>query len=683
MKRGWSSCLQTFEGHSDNVHSVSFSYDFSRIVSSSRDKTVKVWNIRTGECEQTFGNSGNTASIALSGGSDLLALPSDRAVRIWNARNGNCEQTLTGHVDSVRLVAFSFDSTCVAAATQDKAFPMPIGGTIKIWNVSSGECKRTIDYFGGSILSMEFSRDSAWLVTASRQALNIWNTSSDNCDQTLQGHEGLIYVPIALAYSSIQVASPLNDRTIRIWNIHKGVCDQELKGHEWHVGSMSFSCDSTKLMSAARKSKSEQSYIIKMWNVSNGECERTLECQDVYKSPLKMFPDSAKVALASGNCTTVSIRNVGDGECQKNLEGHNEYVQSVSMSQNSALLASGSFDRTIKIWDMGSSETLGSVSECHDSDVLRVAFSRDATWLASGSRDNTIKIWNVDSGKCERTLKGHTMPVTLLLFSNDSARLASVSSDKTIRIWNVQDSWACERVLDCHYHKHASILAVSFSHDASLLASSASSDWTLKIWNVNTGVCKVTFDSGKYVFITAIAMSHDATQLASGSRDGIINIWNTKSSKIEKDLHGHYKKIEIGDQTQNRISSLAFSRDSTWLASASNDLTVKIWNLGSGVCEQTVGVGYRVEDMSFDPTGSCLHTEFGKIIVSKEPGLQLATIEWFQHPILHGDWIMYKKKRLLWIPSEYRPSVFAFKGNHIGIGSKTEKVWICTVDPDW
>ena len=50
---------RTLKGHSDYVRSVSFSPDGASIVSGSRDNTVKVWSVESGECVTTFeGHSG-------------------------------------------------------------------------------------------------------------------------------------------------------------------------------------------------------------------------------------------------------------------------------------------------------------------------------------------------------------------------------------------------------------------------------------------------------------------------------------------------------------------------------------------------------------------------------------------------------------------------------------------------
>jgi WD40 repeat protein len=76
----WNACLQTLEGHSNEVNSVAFLYDSTRLALASYDQTVK----------------------------------------IWDASSGECLQTLKGHSSRVNLVAFLHDSTRLASASSDR-----------------------------------------------------------------------------------------------------------------------------------------------------------------------------------------------------------------------------------------------------------------------------------------------------------------------------------------------------------------------------------------------------------------------------------------------------------------------------------------------------------------------------------------------------------------------------------
>jgi WD40 repeat protein len=78
--------------------------------------------------------------------------------------------------------------------------------------------------------------------------------------------------------------------------------------------------------------------------------------------------------------------------------------------------------------------------------------------------------------------------------------------------------------------------------------------------------------------IYAVAFSHDSTKLASMSHDKTVKLWDASSGAFLRTLTGH----------RDWINSVTFSHDSTKLASASGDSTVKLWDASSGACLQTL-----------------------------------------------------------------------------------------------
>jgi WD40 repeat protein len=269
------------------------------------------------------------------------------------------------------------------------------------------------------------------------------------------------------------------------------------------------------------------------------------------------------------------------------------------------------------------------MSEDHSGEVNAVAFSHDAARLASASNDDTVKIWDASSGACLQTLEGHSNTVKSVAFSHDSAQLASASYDRTIRIWDAS-SGACLQTLK----------------------GDTSSFWSM-------------------------AFSHDSAQLASASWDGTVKIWDARSGACLQTLKGH----------SGEVNAVAFSHDSAKLASASHDTTVKIWDANSGACLQTLQVCRSLDKLSFDSTSSFLHTAVGTIALESAGGSSIRGITEPERPLylatsLSPDsiWIKHAGEKMLWIPSEYRPSCSSVSGRIIGTGNGSGRVWLCRID---
>jgi hypothetical protein len=99
-------CIRTLEGHTDGVSCLATIYEGKQIVSGSYDKTIKIWNLDTGDCIRTLeGHTGEVlclTTIYSSGGYPyIVSGSSDKTIKIWNSNTGECMDTLVGHTDDV------------------------------------------------------------------------------------------------------------------------------------------------------------------------------------------------------------------------------------------------------------------------------------------------------------------------------------------------------------------------------------------------------------------------------------------------------------------------------------------------------------------------------------------------------------------------------------------------------
>jgi WD40 repeat protein/serine/threonine protein kinase len=378
-------------------------------------------------------------------------------------------------------------------------------------------------------------------------------------------------------------------------------------------GSVAFSPDGKRLAGSVGDER-------RVWDAQTGQELLTLQGA----GSVIFSPDGKRLAGASQD-QTVKVWDAQTGKELLGLQGHTSYVLNVAFSPDGRRLATvsmGADGRSgpseVKVFDAQTGKELLALKATGR--LSGFAFSPDGKRLASTTGNGTAKVWDAQTGKELLSLQGASGRVA---FSPDGRRLANVSTgprEGVVKMWDAQTGQELLSVKATHRFG-----SVAFSPDGKRLAfDSGDALGAVKVWDAQTGQELFTL-RGHTGGVNSVAFSPDGQRLASASEDRTVKVWDVQTREGPHPLKGQ-KGVAV------------FSPDSKCLAGACEDKTVKVWNAQTGQELFTLkGDDRRVNELAFSLDGKFLAiaresgaTAPGEVTVcNAQTGQELFTLKGF------------------------------------------------------
>lgn len=230
-------------------------YPCERLCSSSRDGSVKIWNVMRKSCEAILSqHTDSVTAVRWSGRGKIYSTSRDKTVRIWSSNDGRQLAVLEGHAHWVNTLALNTDYIL-------RTGPFDHRGKFVI----EGDPKKS------SISKFESFKQEEILVTGSDDfTMFLWSPNQSNKPiARLTGHQALVN-HVAFSPDGHYISSASFDKSIKVWNATTGKLIHSLRGHVNSVYQIAWSADSRLLASCSKDS------TVKVWHVLSGKLKQDL-----------------------------------------------------------------------------------------------------------------------------------------------------------------------------------------------------------------------------------------------------------------------------------------------------------------------------------------------------------------------------------------------------------------------
>ncbi|MBC7474579.1 MAG: WD40 repeat domain-containing protein [Candidatus Sericytochromatia bacterium] len=252
--------LKNIQAHNSDITSTVINEN--KLLSSSDDKTIKIWDLNSGDLLNTL--IGHTGSIhALTIHNDkIISGANDKTIKIWDLESGKLSCTILGHNNHIysvigyddKFISSSLDRTIKIWSLEDKKILVVINleysawslaisndrlvaglsdGTLKIYDISSGSLLSSCKEHEDSITSISIEENIIITVSKDR-TIKIWNSENLGLIKNINAHNAAIWSVIS---NKNKIITSSDDKTIKIFDMDGNLSDSISGNSDW-IGAL-------------------------------------------------------------------------------------------------------------------------------------------------------------------------------------------------------------------------------------------------------------------------------------------------------------------------------------------------------------------------------------------------------------------------------------------------------------
>lgn len=425
------------EGHSDYVTAciVTPSGD---LVTASRDRSVRVWDLESGTCTHTFsgvskecasGARGSeqewiTAIVPLLEGRQVVAVAGNGTLSRWDLASGRCFQQFGAGQGRVDALAVLHEGSHLLCGMAD--------GALGVWDLGAERQVLRIPAHAGAVSACAVTPDGRRVLSASSDRfMRLWELGGSESLVSQDGHAGPV-TACAVTPDGRLAVSASEDRVLKVWDISTGVCRATLEGHTDLVTACAISADGRHVLSGARDGS------VLWWTLDPTRAEVRMQVAEAHRalvSGCAVLPDGRMITVSQDGA--LCMRSSADLDRSRTLGMHDGPVVGIAVTPDGARLLSIGRDGTAKLWELATGRCTCRLVDVPGA-LLAGALTPDGTRAVLAFADGRIEVRDLRSQTLVRKIPAHAGRVFGCAVSPDGARVISASEDGTVNVFSLE-----------------------------------------------------------------------------------------------------------------------------------------------------------------------------------------------------------------------------------------------------
>jgi WD40 repeat protein/serine/threonine protein kinase len=602
-------CRSRLLGHEGRLTSLAISPDGQRILTASRDGSVRIWK---GEADPVVLVHPDEVTLAMftPGGLGVLTGCRDGVLRLWGTSGGDRAVAFTRDTNLPHQVVFDLAGERFVTLAPD--------GLARVFDVRRPAAD--LRSLATQVSAVAFSPDGQRLLLLSQAGhVRLLPANGEGMERDVRHDAAVHHACFAPDGSRVLTASA--DGSVRLTPV-ENVGAQIILRHPGPVAWGAYAADGTVVLTLG------QDHIVRTWSAQGGGVRASYQDGDVAVVRVTVSADGLRFATLGAD----HVVRVWDATRQDPplLLRHDTEVKSAQILRSSVLTLCA--DRRARVWDLAApavprplEHPSGVEAVAHDAEGKRIvtaaangsarvwqaegtrqpvhaavgsgnatvmALSTDAEQLAIGSDDGHVSVFTAATGALLARLTGHRRPVRCLVFSPDGKTLASGADDGTVRCTSLHGAWPASELAG----HSAAVAGIAFSPDGHYVASAAH-DGTARLWQ-RDGSQQPRVLHGHGWHVVAVAFSPDGGTVATASWDGSVRLWP---------MQGEAEPIVL--RHPDKVHAVTFSPDGRHVATACEDAVARVFAVdGTGSPVRLQGHTRAVRTVNFGAGGNLVVT---------------------------------------------------------------------------